>query len=233
MQAKDTATRNETHPTTLPRLSGIKLVVAALMFSLAGAVQTAHAQAAPTAAMPATVSPAIGDTSTPAPAASDIVAMLRKQFRVAPADSMRIAQAVLTEASRYAMSPMLLLAVMSVESGFDRHAVSSVGAMGLMQVLPAAHPHLLAGGRDLTDPAVNVRIGSAILRGYLDAAGGDLDAALRRYSGGSRGYTARVVMRMRRFDERFSVIAGRTAGASLDALNTAEPEVPGPLARVE
>jgi hypothetical protein len=42
-------------------------------------------------------------------------------------------------------------------------------------------------------------MGSSILREYLDASGGDLDAALKRYSGGGRGYAQRVAFHMRQF----------------------------------
>ena len=129
----------------------------------------------------------------------DIVAALRAQFRVSAADSLEIAQAVLTEADRYSMSPILLLSVMAVESGFDPHAVSAVGARGLMQILPAAHPQAFASVKELDDPAVNVRIGSSILRDCIDASGGDVNAALWRYSGGGKGYARRVVGRMQRF----------------------------------
>lgn len=178
-----------------PKFS-LKAIVTAIVFSLAAVSQGADAQstlAAPTAA---------SDTTPDAglPALSDITAMLRAQFRVAPSESMKIARAVLIEAERQAISPVLLLAVMSVESSFDRHAVSNAGARGLMQVLPAAHPQLIAGTTDLSDPAINVRIGSTILRGYLDESGGDLDAALVRYSGGGRGYAQRVVLRMQHLD---------------------------------
>ncbi|WP_429556556.1 lytic transglycosylase domain-containing protein [Paraburkholderia youngii] len=114
---------------------------------------------------------------------------------------MKIAQAVLTEANRYSMSPILLLSVMAVESGFDPHAVSAVGARGLMQILPAAHPQAFASVKELDDPAVNVRIGSSILRDYLDASGGDVTAALGRYSGGEKGYTHRVLVHMHRFTQ--------------------------------
>ncbi|WP_258879016.1 lytic transglycosylase domain-containing protein [Paraburkholderia sp. BL6669N2] len=54
-------------------------------------------------------------------------------------------------------------------SGFDRQTISAAGAKGLMQVLPTAHPQVVALNKDLSDPAENVRIGSSILRGYLDA----------------------------------------------------------------
>ena len=98
------------------------------------------------------------------------------------------------------MSPVLLLSVMAVESGFDPHAVSALGARGLMQVLPAAHPRVFSNLKELDDPANNVRIGSAILRGYLEASGGDVDTALWRYSGGGKGYARRVALHMRRFN---------------------------------
>ncbi|MGH8778079.1 transglycosylase SLT domain-containing protein [Paraburkholderia sp.] len=156
------------------------------------------------AAVPFAASDLHDDThnDTAALASSDIVTMLREQFRVARNDSVRIADAVLNEAQHQAMSPVLLLAVMSIESGFDRHAVSSAGARGLMQILPSAHPRLIAHAKDLSDPTVNVRIGSTILRDYLDAADGDLDAALFRYSGGGRGYARKVMSQMKNFNAR-------------------------------
>ncbi|MEM5299661.1 transglycosylase SLT domain-containing protein [Burkholderia sp. JPY481] len=135
----------------------------------------------------------------PVSSPDDIVAALRAQFRLSTADSLKIAQAVLTEADRYSMSPVLLLSVMAVESGFDPRAVSAAGAHGLMQILPAAHPQAFASVEELDDPIVNIRIGSSILRDYLDASGGDVNAALWRYSGGGKGYARRVVVRMQRF----------------------------------
>ncbi len=172
------------------------MLFAAVAFSLAGISHAQVNQAVPVAPM-ATSS---AQSEAGVPALGDITAVLRAQFRVAPTESIRIARAVLIEAERHAISPVLLLAVMSVESSFDRYAVSIAGARGLMQILPAAHPQLIAGVTDLSDPAINVRIGSTILRSYLDASGGDLDAALLRYSGGGRDYARRVVLRMQRFD---------------------------------
>ena len=176
--------------------SGMRMLLAAMAFSLAGVVHADDAMPAPAAPIDASSA----QSETGLPALSVITAVLRAQFRVAPSDSTRIARAVLIEADRHAISPVLLLAVMSVESSFDRYAVSIAGARGLMQILPAAHPQLIAGVTDLSDPAINVRIGSTILRNYLDASGGDLEAALLRYSGGGRGYARRVVLRMQRFD---------------------------------
>ncbi|HEX7911014.1 MAG TPA: lytic transglycosylase domain-containing protein [Paraburkholderia sp.] len=187
------------------RASGLTAMLAAIVLSFGVAAQTADAADTQSdAAMPAASTPVaasdMSSSDTGLPSLDDITTMLRAQFRVAPAESMKIARAVLIEADRHAISPILLLAVMAVESSFDRHAVSVAGARGLMQILPAAHPQLIAGVSDLSDPAINVRIGSAILRGYLDESGGDLDAALLRYSGGGRGYAHRVALRMQRFD---------------------------------
>jgi soluble lytic murein transglycosylase-like protein len=141
------------------------------------------------------IEPAPGES----PDVANVAAVLRRQFRVAKQDGVLIARAVISAASEYAMSPVLLLAVIATESGFDRQAVSVAGAQGLMQILPAAHPHVFASGNDMTQPAENVRIGSSILREYLDASGGDLDVALKRYSGGGKGYAQRVAFRMRQF----------------------------------
>lgn len=179
----------------------VRLALMAASLALCSALPFSHAQAqtAPQAS-------SINDAPV-LPSPTDIVTTLRTQFRVSAADALTIAQAVLTEANRYSMSPVLLLSVMAVESGFDPRAVSALGARGLMQVLPTAHPRAFANVKELDDPAINVRIGSSILRGYLDAEGGDVDAALWRYSGGGKGYARKVAVHMRRFS---AVLGGDT-----------------------
>jgi soluble lytic murein transglycosylase-like protein len=179
-----------------------KLALMAASLALCSALPPAHAEAAPNgqtvSAAAAADTPAPASPALPSPA--DIVATLRAQFRVSATDALKIAQAVLTQANQYSMSPVLLLSVMAVESGFDPRAVSAIGARGLMQVLPAAHPRAFADVKELDDPAINVRIGSSILRDYLVQSGGDIDAALWRYSGGGKGYARRVALHMRRFN---------------------------------
>ena len=145
------------------------------------------------------ISASIDSVPSETPDVASVAAVLWRQFRVARQEGTLIARAVISAANEYAMSPVLLLAVIATESGFDRQAVSVAGARGLMQILPAAHPQVFASGNDMTQPAENVRIGSSILREYLDASGGDLDVALKRYSGGGKGYAQRVAFRMRQF----------------------------------
>lgn len=145
------------------------------------------------------IAASIESSSSESMQVADVAAVLWRQFRVARQEATLIARAVISAANEYAMSPALLLAVIATESGFDRQAVSVAGAQGLMQILPAAHPQVFASGNDMTEPAENVRIGSSILREYLDASGGNLDVALKRYSGGGKGYAQRVAFRMKQF----------------------------------
>lgn len=195
--------RGEEYVTRPKRL--VRLALGVLTLSFANAMYAAEAPLT-TDAPSIDTSPATpthtGSSDGNKAALVDIATIVSGQFRVARAESLTIARAVLDAANRFAMSPVLLLGVIATESGFNRRAVSSAGARGLMQVLPSAHPQLLSGGKDLSDPAVNVTIGSSILRGYLDDSGGDLASALSRYSGGGKGYARRVALNMQQFSTR-------------------------------
>ena len=83
------------------------------------------------------------------------------------------------------IDPMLVLAVMSVESSFDPRAQSSAGAQGLMQVLTKVHAEkfLPFGGIPAAfDPVANIRVGSSILKEYLKREG-TVEGALKSYVG--------------------------------------------------
>jgi len=88
------------------------------------------------------------------------------------------------EASRAGLDPQLVLSLIEVESGFQRYAVSSAGARGLMQVMPF-WADLIGDGnvRLLFDMRSNLRFGCVILRHYLDLERGNLFRALGRYNG--------------------------------------------------
>jgi soluble lytic murein transglycosylase-like protein len=95
------------------------------------------------------------------------------------------------------LPPGLLLAVIQVESGFDRWAVSSSGAVGLMQIMPFWPEQLGMHRRDLIAAEPNIRMGCAILRFYLKRERRDVRRALGRYNGSvaSRTYADSVVSR--------------------------------------
>ena len=98
------------------------------------------------------------------------------------------------------LPPDLVLALIEVESRFDRWAVSSAGAVGLMQVMPFWPERLGMRRYELTRVAANVSMGCAILRFYLDNEQRDVRRALERYNGsvGRNTYPALVMQRWQR-----------------------------------
>ncbi len=98
------------------------------------------------------------------------------------------------EATRAGLFPELVLAVIDVESNFNRYAISRAGAMGLMQIMPFWLDEIGKPGDNLFDLKTNLRLGCTILRYYLDKEKGDLTRALARYNGslGSHRYTKKV-----------------------------------------
>lgn len=89
-------------------------------------------------------------------------------------------------ATRHDLEPELILAVIAVESTFRERAVSSMGARGLMQVIPRFHPDAIreiGGEHALFDPGKNIHAGSRILVSYLGKSNGNVQRALLRYNG--------------------------------------------------
>ncbi|GLK91404.1 transglycosylase SLT domain-containing protein [Pseudomonas turukhanskensis] len=99
------------------------------------------------------------------------------------------------EASKAGLKPDLVLALIHVESRFDRFAISSVGAQGMMQVMTFWKAELGREQDNLTDNATNLRYGCTILSYYLKKENGDLNRALARYNGslGKTTYSGKVV----------------------------------------
>jgi soluble lytic murein transglycosylase-like protein len=95
------------------------------------------------------------------------------------------------------LPPGLVMAVIDVESRFDRWAVSSTGAVGLMQVMPFWPEQLGMRRYQLVHVAANIRMGCAILRYYLKFEHNDVRRALARYNGsiGRRDYPDAVIYR--------------------------------------
>jgi len=86
------------------------------------------------------------------------------------------------EAKKQEISSNLLHAVIEQESGNLPCAVSSKGAMGLMQLMPATAQTLQV--RDPFDPGQNIAAGSRFLKSLLDRYKGDLPKALAAYNAG-------------------------------------------------
>ncbi len=98
------------------------------------------------------------------------------------------------EANAHGLDPLLVLSVITVESHFDTKAKSSYGAQGLMQIMPFWLKEFAVKNGSLFDYRINIRLGCAILKHYLDREKGDLFRALARYNGslGQSKYALKV-----------------------------------------
>ena len=87
------------------------------------------------------------------------------------------------EAVRAGLDPHLVLSLIEVESGFNKYAVSRVGARGYMQVMPFWVKSIGSSEHNLFHLRINLRYGCTILRHYVNMEHGDLYRALGRYNG--------------------------------------------------
>ena len=85
------------------------------------------------------------------------------------------------------VDPLLLVAVMAIESRFNPFAESPMGAQGLMQVIPKWHPDKVDVKTDkgaMFDPDTNIRVGALVLKEYIQSTG-SVERALQQYNGSS------------------------------------------------
>lgn len=110
---------------------------------------------------------------------------IARRYRVAEAAASLVVRSAYRSGREHGVDPLLILAVTAIESRFNPVAESSMGAMGLMQVIPRFHPEKLPGDggeQALLDPEVNIRVGTQVLREYLGRFG-ELEPALQKYAG--------------------------------------------------
>ncbi len=134
-------------------------------------------------------------------AALDAVA---QRYRVSPEALQPIFHAAQQAAKD--IDPLLIIAIIGIESGFNPMAQSVMGAQGLMQVIPRFHRDKLppeAAASGLLDPVSNVRVGAQVLQEAIHRQGG-LVEGLQHYAGASddpdRGYSSRVIAEKQRLE---------------------------------
>ena len=128
---------------------------------------------------------------------TDMSRRLERQVKD-PEERISLLTRVHYEAARAELPPELVLAVIEVESNFDRYAVSVAGALGLMQIMPFWLNEIGRPDDKLLHMDTNLRYGCTILKFYLDKEKGDLRRALGRYNGslGKRKYPNKVITKL-------------------------------------
>jgi soluble lytic murein transglycosylase-like protein len=134
-----------------------------------------------------------------------VTTWLSKRYRVAnDAANMLVSTAYVT-ARDIKIDPLLILAVMAIESGLNPFAESPVGAQGLMQVMSKIHHakfETMGGTKAALNPAANIRVGAEILKEYV-SRGGSVEAGLKTYVGAAAfendsGYGSKVMAEYKR-----------------------------------
>jgi soluble lytic murein transglycosylase-like protein len=108
-------------------------------------------------------------------------------YRLQSPEFAAITASVFSQSRKFAVNPYLVMAVIFVESRFNRHAVSKAGACGLMQVnYPVWKDELKIERSRLSEIDYNIELGLTILKTYLQETGGDMVKALILYNSGYR-----------------------------------------------
>lgn len=128
-----------------------------------------------------------------------VATYIARRYRVAQEPVGELVKAAFQTGHEVGLDPLLLLAVMAIESGFNPYAESGVGAQGLMQVMAKVHSDKLRyfGGQSAAlDPLANIKVGALVLKDCI-ARGGSLAGGLRLYNGATSpddgGYGSKVM----------------------------------------
>jgi hypothetical protein len=141
-----------------------------------------------------------------------VASYLARRYRVAHQPVNTLVKAAFDTGSDVGLDPLLLLAVMAIESGFNPYAESGVGAQGLMQVMYKVHSdkfEYFGGAGAALQPVANIKVGALVLKDCIEQ-GGSLPGGLRRYVGATTpddgGYGAKVLAERSRLHD---VVNGR------------------------
>lgn len=136
---------------------------------------------------------------------------LVRKYHLAPDAVAAVVAEAYAAADELKMDPLLIIAVMSIESSMNPFAQSTVGAQGLMQVMTTVHAERFeefGGPRAALNPLVNIRVGASILKELIDRYG-SVDGGLKAYVGAATmgsdsGYGQRVLVERARLESAVS-----------------------------
>ena len=136
-----------------------------------------------------------------------VSAYLARRYKIATEASRDLITDANDAAHKTGVDPLLILAVVAVESRFNPYAESEFGAMGLMQVIPKYHLDKFEGigpGQSFLHPATNLRVGAAILKEYIRRSG-SIQNGLQWYAGAqddaSNQYSMKVLGERARLEQ--------------------------------
>jgi hypothetical protein len=133
---------------------------------------------------------------------------LAKRYKVSQAFTLDLVTIAHAAGQQVGLDPLLIIAVMAVESRFNPIAESVVGAKGLMQVIPRFHAEKFRelGGEQYAvfDPETNILVGTRVLKEYLSRTG-SLNSALQMYVGSPNDqgetYTEKIMTEKQRLQQ--------------------------------
>jgi soluble lytic murein transglycosylase-like protein len=228
--------RASLHPRTL-----LLLVLAVVMASAAWLLElqeTQTAAAAASAAQQADAQPepsavaAVANARTEAAVAKEnsrfrkLADFLAKRYKVSQSITLDLVTMAHAAGKQIGIDPLLIIAVMAVESRFNPIAESVVGAKGLMQVIPKYHVEKFRefGGEKYSafDPETNILVGTRILKEYL-AQTGSLNGALTRYVGAGDAEEVPYIDKVMTEKQRLQQVLGQPRSRPVDVEASASP----------
>lgn len=176
------------------------------------------------------------DTSKPlTPGQRNVTSFLAKRYSVSPEAVESIVRLAYKVGKEEKVEPTLILAIVGIESSYNPFAASSVGARGLMQIMPKIHKDkfeaLSPGDWSPLNPEMNMRVGAKIIHEYTRRTG-SVNAGLRWYVGAAihgndGGYPAKVMALKSRIDSAYQqgrMVASRESSEKISAVTVAGTE---------
>ncbi len=167
-----------------------------------------QAAAVPAASVSAALEPAAPKAVPAHPEQVRVSNWIAKRYRVASDAAGMLVGATYSTAREMHLDPLLILAVIAIESRFNPFAESPVGAKGLMQVMANVHREKfrpLGGVQAALNPVANIKVGASILKEYVKRSG-SLEGGLKMYVGAAlnetdSGYGSKVIAEYNRLKE--------------------------------
>ena len=136
-----------------------------------------------------------------------VLDFVSRRYRVAPEALVPVFEAAQTVGRERRVDPLLIIAIIGIESRFNPFAESAFGAKGLMQVIPGYHMDKVpqgAGEQPFLDPVTNIQVGVHVLEEAIRWRGG-LTAGLQHYGGApddpETGYANKVMAEKLRLEQ--------------------------------